>query len=123
MRQSRLGVIVASLVLVLHSGVAEAEKPAEEQWRGAFAKETGKDHWEPLLRARAIENQCFVLAPAQWGAHSPDRASHGRSMLVDPWGLVLALAPDRPGVVVAECDLEAQDRIRSGLPALSHRRL
>ena len=66
----------------------------------AFAKETGRDHWETLLRARAIENQCFVVAPAQWGSHGPDRASHGRSMLIDPWGLVLALAPDRPCTVV-----------------------
>ncbi len=89
----------------------------------AFARETGKDHWEPLLRARAIENQCFVVAPAQWGRHTPDRASHGRSMLVDPWGLVLALAADRPCVLVAECDLEAQDRIRSALPCQAHRRL
>jgi predicted amidohydrolase len=89
----------------------------------AFAPQTGRDHWEVLLRARAIESQCFVLAPAQWGAHSPDRSSHGRAMIVDPWGLVVALAPDRPGVVVADCDLAHQDRIRAGLPALAHRRL
>ncbi len=89
----------------------------------AFAKETGKDHWEVLLRARAIENQCFVVAPAQWGAHSPDRSSHGRAMLIDPWGLVLALAPDRPCVCVADCDLGALERTREALPALAHRRL
>jgi predicted amidohydrolase len=89
----------------------------------AFARETGKDHWEVLLRARAIENQCFVLAPAQWGRHAPDRASHGRSMIIDPWGLVLAVAPDRACVVLADCDLDHQDRIRAALPALKHRRL
>jgi predicted amidohydrolase len=89
----------------------------------AFARETGRDHWEVLLRARAIENQAFVLAPAQWGQHGPDRASHGRSMVVDPWGVVLAQAPDRACVAVAECDLAAQDRVRESLPCLSHRRL
>jgi len=89
----------------------------------AFAPETGRDHWEVLLRARAIETQAFVVAPAQWGRHSPDRASHGRSLLVDPWGLVLARAPDRPCVIFADCDLEAQDRIRQALPVESHRRL
>ena len=89
----------------------------------AFAKETGRDHWEVLLRARAIENQCFVLAPAQWGQHTPARASHGRSLVIDPWGVVLAVAPDRPCAVVVDCDLEQQDRIRGSLPALRHRRL
>lgn len=89
----------------------------------AFAPQTGRDHWEVLLRARAIENQCFVVAPAQWGRHSPDRASHGRAMVVDPWGLVLGQAPDRPCAVVVDCDLAAQERIRRALPALQHRRL
>jgi len=89
----------------------------------AFARETGKDHWEVLLRARAIENQAFVLAPAQCGHHSEDRASYGRSMIVDPWGLILAQAADRPAAVVAECDLADLERIREGLPALRHRRL
>ena len=89
----------------------------------AFARATGKDHWEVLLRARAIENQAFVLAPAQCGVHSPERASHGRSLIVDPWGLVLAHAPDRPCAVVADCDLADQDRVRARLPALRHRRL
>jgi predicted amidohydrolase len=89
----------------------------------AFAPETGRDHWEVLLRARAIENQAFVLAPAQCGRHSPERASYGRSLIVDPWGLVLARAPDRPCAVIADCDLEAQDRVRASLPALAHRRL
>jgi predicted amidohydrolase len=89
----------------------------------AFAVETGRDHWEVLLRARAIENQAFVVAPAQCGRHSPERASYGRSLIVDPWGLVLARAPDRPCTIVAECDLDAQDRLRGSLPALAHRRL
>ena len=89
----------------------------------AFAPETGRDHWEVLLRARAVENQCFVVAPAQWGRHHPDRASHGRAMIVDPWGIVLAVAPDRPCAVVADCDPAHQDAIRAGLPVLAHRRL
>jgi len=89
----------------------------------AFARETGRDHWEVLLRARAIENQAFVLAAAQVGDHGGGRASYGRSMIVDPWGLVLALAPDVPGPVLADCRLEEQDRIRAALPALRHRRL
>ena len=89
----------------------------------AFMPQTGKDHWEVLLRARAIENQAFVLAPAQYGAHSPDRSSYGRSLVVDPWGIVIAQAPDGPGVIVADCDLEAQDRVRAAIPALRNRRL
>jgi len=89
----------------------------------AFAPQTGRDHWEVLLRARAIENQCFVLAPAQWGRHSPKRASHGRAAIVDPWGTVLAMAPDHPCAVLADCDLAQQDRIRAAFPVLQHRRL
>jgi predicted amidohydrolase len=89
----------------------------------AFARETGRDHWEVLLRARAIENQCFVIAPAQWGQHSPERASHGRALVADPWGVLLGVAPDRPAVVLADCDLAQQDRVRASLPVLRHRRL
>ncbi len=89
----------------------------------AFARETGRDHWEVLLRARAIENQAFVLAAAQVGEHGGGRASYGRSMVVDPWGIVIARAPDRPGPLLAECDLDALQRIREALPALRHRRL
>jgi len=89
----------------------------------AFARETGRDHWEVLLRARAIENQAFVIAAAQVGEHGGGRASYGRSLIVDPWGLVLARAPDAPGPIIAECRLEEQDRIRASLPALRHRRL
>ena len=89
----------------------------------AFAPQTGKDHWEVLLRARAIENQAFVVAPAQVGRHSDDRSSYGRSMIVDPWGLVLGRAPDRPCVLVADCRLEDLERHQECLPALRHRRL
>ncbi|MBJ18090.1 MAG: carbon-nitrogen hydrolase family protein [bacterium] len=89
----------------------------------AFTRETGKDHWEVLLRARAIENQAYVLAPAQCGHHSPDRASYGRSMIIDPWGLVIAQAGDSPTVLVADCPIEEIDRVRKAIPALTHRRL
>lgn len=86
----------------------------------AFTAHTGKDHWEPLLRARAIENQCYVVAPAQIGRHSPRRASHGHAMIIDPWGTILARAPDRPGVVFADLDMEYLQEIRRTLPALDH---
>jgi deaminated glutathione amidase len=89
----------------------------------AFTPQTGKDHWEPLLRARAIENQAFVIAPAQCGRHSADRASHGRSLIVDPWGIVIAQAGDRPAVLVADCDPGEIERVRRAIPALAHRRL
>ena len=76
-----------------------------------------------LLRARAIENQAFVIAAAQVGDHGGGRSSYGRTLIADPWGLVLALAPDRPGVQVVECDLAQIERVRASLPALRHRRL
>jgi predicted amidohydrolase len=94
----------------------------------AFTVPTTRDHWEILLRARAIENQAFVVAANQIGEHVPEgpagRAlrSGGRSMIVDPWGLVLALAPDREGHIVADLDLDAQARMRRDLPALANRR-
>lgn len=89
----------------------------------AFTRETGKDHWEVLLRARAIENQCYVLAPAQCGQHTPDRSSHGRSLVIDPWGLVIAQAGDEPAVIVAECADDRIERVRKAVPALLHRSL
>ena len=89
----------------------------------AFTRETGKDHWEVLLRARAIENQAYVIAPAQCGHHSADRSSHGRSMIIDPWGLVLAQGGDAPTVLVADCPTAEIDRVRKAIPALKHRRL
>lgn len=89
----------------------------------AFTRETGRDHWELLLRARAIESQAYVIAPAQCGHHSADRASYGHSLIIDPWGRVLAEAGNWPRVLVADCPLEEVDRVRTAIPALSHRRL
>ena len=88
----------------------------------AFTLPTTRDHWELLLRARAIENQAFVVAPNQIGEHSPGYRSGGRSMIVDPWGLVLATAPDEQTVALAELDLSRQDEIRRRLPSLANRR-
>jgi predicted amidohydrolase len=87
----------------------------------AFTLATGRDHWEVLLRARAIENQLFVLAPNQVGEAPPHYASFGRSMIVDPWGVVLATAPEGEGFVAAELDLAAQVRVRASLPSLANR--
>jgi len=91
----------------------------------AFTLVTGKDHWEPLLRARAIENQAWVLAPAQHGRHDDGglRQSWGHAMIVDPWGQVVAQVSDGPGIAVAEIDLARQRSIRERLPALQHRRM
>lgn len=89
----------------------------------AFTLATGRDHWEVLVRARAIENQCYVIAPAQWGQHSPGRRSYGRALIVDPWGLILAQAPDGEGVIYAHLDHEHLKRLRRELPCLHHRRL
>jgi predicted amidohydrolase len=88
----------------------------------AFTLATTRDHWETLLRARAIENQAFVVAANQIGEHAPGLRSGGRSMIVDPWGLVLAAAPDREMVITADLDLEQQDEIRRRLPSLANRR-
>jgi deaminated glutathione amidase len=89
----------------------------------AFTAETGKDHWHVLLRARAIENQSFVLAPAQFGLHGGQRRSYGHALIVDPWGTVLAECGDQPGVAIADLDFQYQDAVRARLPCLSHRRL
>lgn len=88
----------------------------------AFTLATTRDHWETLIRARAIENQAFVIAANQIGSHAGGSRSGGRSMIVDPWGLVLAQAPDGEGHIVAELDLERQRAIRAQLPALANRR-
>jgi deaminated glutathione amidase len=88
----------------------------------AFTATTGRDHWEPLLRARAIENQAFVLAPNQIGEAPPHFDSYGQSMIVDPWGVVLASAPDEECFVAAELDFDAQERVRGALPSLANRR-
>jgi predicted amidohydrolase len=87
----------------------------------AFTLQTGRDHWEVLLRARAIENQVFMIAAGQVGTHPPDHTSYGRSMIVDPWGLVLAVAPDMECFVVADIDFARQDEVREKLPSLTNR--
>lgn len=91
----------------------------------AFTAATGKAHWEVLVRARAIETQCWVLAPGQHGHHDDGglRESHGQSMIVDPWGQVVAQVPDGPGIAVAEIDLARVDRARRAIPVAAHRRL
>lgn len=89
----------------------------------AFTLATGKDHWEVLLRARAIENQAYVIAPAQQGRHPKDRWTWGHAMVVDPWGLVTARCSEGEGLAFAELDLELLGRIRKNLPALQHRRM
>jgi predicted amidohydrolase len=88
----------------------------------AFTLHTGKDHWEVLLRARAIENQVFVVAPGQIGEAPPHYQSYGRSMILDPWGVVLATAPDEQCFVAADLDFALQDRVRATLPSLANRR-
>jgi deaminated glutathione amidase len=88
----------------------------------AFTLATTRDHWEILVRARAIENGCFVLAPNQIGAHPPGHRSGGRSLIVDPWGVVLAGAPDRESAIVADLDLDVLREARRRLPVLAHRR-
>jgi predicted amidohydrolase len=87
----------------------------------AFTLYTGKDHWELLLRARAVENQCYVAAANQWGVHAAGKASYGRTMIVDPWGVVLAQAPDEDAVVSAELDRAHMERVRRALPSLANR--
>jgi predicted amidohydrolase len=89
----------------------------------AFTEYTGKDHWEVLLRARAIENQVYIIAPAQFGQHNPKRRSYGKALIVDPWGTVLAKAADQEGVILADVDFHFQDKIRRELPCLEHIRL
>jgi deaminated glutathione amidase len=88
----------------------------------AFTMATGRDHWEVLLRARAIENQAFVLAPNQFGEAPPHYSSYGRSTIVDPWGVTLAVAPDGKCFAAADLDLDAQERVRCSLPSLANRR-
>lgn len=86
----------------------------------AFTLETGKDHWEILVRARAIENQLYVIAPNQIGKDIYGRRSWGKSMIVDPWGAPLARAPEKETVIFAEIDLSYQQKVRENLPSLSH---
>jgi predicted amidohydrolase len=88
----------------------------------AFTLTTTREHWEVLLRARAIEDQCFVVAANQVGEHAPGMQTGGRSMIVDPWGVVLAQAPDAECVIVADLDVEQQADIRAKVPSLANRR-
>ena len=97
---------------------------AGAQWfivPAAFTAPTGEAHWEPLLRARAIENLCYVVASAQYGTHPNGRRTWGHSLIVDYWGRILAALPDGEGVIVAPVDLAAQAEARRKFPALSHR--
>jgi len=87
----------------------------------AFTAATGKAHWETLLRARAIENQCYVVASAQGGQHANGRETHGDSLIIDPWGEILHRLPRGPGAVLAEFDRERLERVRRQFPALQHR--
>lgn len=87
----------------------------------AFTEYTGKDHWLPLLRARAIETQSYVVAPNQFGHHGGGRRTYGKSCVIDPWGTVLTTAPDGVGWAMARLDLAHQDRVRAAIPCLMHR--
>jgi deaminated glutathione amidase len=91
----------------------------------AFTLTTGKDHWHALLRARAIETQCWVLAPAQWGTHDLEgrRKSYGHSMIIDPWGTVVAEKGEGEGLCIAEIDLDYNRQVRQSIPVGQHRRL
>lgn len=87
----------------------------------AFTAYTGKDHWQILLQARAIENTCYVIAPAQTGKHYALRQTHGHAMIIDPWGAILADAGDRPGVAIAEINPDRLEKVRQQMPSLQHR--
>jgi len=89
----------------------------------AFTAETGKDHWHVLLRARAIENTCWLFAPAQFGLHGGRRASYGHAVIVDPWGVVVAECGQYEGHALAEIDLDYAAAVRTSLPCLANRRL
>lgn len=88
-----------------------------------FTFHTGEAHWEPLLRARAIENQVYVIAPAQFGPNVHGFSDYGNSIIIDPWGRVLGRASDQEAIVMAPIDLHYLDRVRHELPALAHVRL
>jgi predicted amidohydrolase len=89
----------------------------------AFTKATGTDHWHPLLRARAIEAQCWVLAAAQCGDHPGSRQTYGHSMIIDPWGTIVAECHDATGMICFDLDPKRLDNVRARLPSLRHRRL
>ncbi len=87
----------------------------------AFTAYTGKDHWQVLLQARAIENTCYVIAPAQTGNHYARRCTHGHAMIIDPWGVVLADAGEKQGVAIAEISPTRLKQVRQQMPSLQHR--
>ncbi len=87
----------------------------------AFTAYTGKDHWQILLQARAIENTCYVIAPAQTGRHNTRRQSHGHAMIIDPWGIILAEVEEKPGVAIASIEPSRLDQVRRQMPSLHHR--
>lgn len=102
---------------LVHAGATAITVPAN------FTVPTGEAHWEVLLRARAIEDQCFVLAAGQCGEHATGEGAWGHSMIVDPWGRVLAEVDEGQGFACADLDMEEQRRVRQSLPALTHRRI
>jgi predicted amidohydrolase len=87
----------------------------------AFTAYTGKDHWQVLLQARAIENTCYVIAPAQTGKHNAMRQSHGHAVIIDPWGIILSDAGDQPGIALAVIEPTRLEQVRRQMPALNHR--
>ena len=89
----------------------------------AFTLETGKDHWHLLLRARAVESQCWVIAANQWGSHPGGKSTYGHSLIVDPWGNIVAEAESGPGLIIADLDMQLLRRVRTSLPCLRHRRI
>ena len=89
----------------------------------AFTATTGKAHWKTLLKTRAIENLCYLIASNQGGVHASGRETWGHSMIVDPWGEILAESPDGEGFILAEIDFDKQTKLRQSMPVLSHRRL
>lgn len=88
----------------------------------AFTVPTGRAHWEVLLRARAIENGCYVFAPAQTGAHAGGRETYGHALIIDPWGEVIADAGDAPGIIIADIDTAKVNEVRAKVPSLTHTR-
>jgi deaminated glutathione amidase len=87
----------------------------------AFTAFTGKDHWQVLLQARAIENTCYIIAPAQTGTHYARRQTHGHAMIIDPWGVILADAGEQPGIAIAEINPSRLEQVRRQMPSLQHR--
>lgn len=88
----------------------------------AFTKVTGQAHWQPLLQARAIENQCYVIAANQWGSHGGGRETFGHSMIIDPWGRILSMQQHQTGLISASLDIEKTEQIRQSMPVLQHAR-